>query len=107
MSERDVDTVSKQQNEEKFGAIGEEQVKLRVLGSSAETLQHANGPQNAPKMARKSQKLCLLRKLVVYYVNTVYYVNSTLYLDLPSPKRTPQGDEDRPAPERCRLSSSR
>ena len=88
------------QNDEKFDEIGEEQVKPRAPGSTAEILQHANGPQNAPETARKSQKLCLLRK-------PVYYVNIAQYLDLPSPKRTPQDDEDRPAPGRCRLSSSR
>ena len=51
--ERDVDIVSKQQNEEKFGEIGEEQVKPRAPGGSAETLQHMNGPQNAPETTWK------------------------------------------------------
>ena len=57
-----VDTVSMKQNDEKFDEIGEEQVKPRAPGSTAEILQHANGPQNAPETARKSQKVCLLRK---------------------------------------------
>ena len=35
------------QNDEKFDEIGEEQVKPRAPGSTAEILQHANGPQNA------------------------------------------------------------
>ena len=60
VTERDVDTVSKQKNEEKFGEICEEQMKLRAPGSSAETLQHTNGPQNAPKITQKLQKFCLL-----------------------------------------------
>ena len=51
--ESDVDTVSMQQNEEKFGEIGDEQVKSRALRGSAETLQHANSPQNAPETTRK------------------------------------------------------
>ena len=57
-----VDTVSMKQNDEKFDEIGEERVKPRASGSSAETLQHANGPQNVPETAQKSQKFCLLRK---------------------------------------------
>ena len=92
VTERDVNTVSKQQNEEKFGEIGEEQVKPRAPGGSAATLQHTNGPQNTPETTRKLQKLCFI---------------CTQYLDLPSPKRTPQDDEDRPAAGWCRQPSLR
>ena len=87
--------MSMKQNDEKFDEIGEEQVKPRAPGSTTEILQHANGPQNAPETARKLQK------------KSVYYVNNAQYLDLPSPKRTPQDDEDRPAPGPCRQPSSR
>ena len=58
----DVDTMTMQQNDEKFVEIGEERVKPRAPRSSTETLQHANGPQNVPKTTKKAQKYYLLRK---------------------------------------------
>ena len=56
MTKRDVDTVSKQQNEEKFGEIGEEQVKPRALGGSVgDLVAHERPPkcaQNDPETAK-------------------------------------------------------
>ena len=88
VTESDVDTVSMQQNDKKFAEIGKEQVRPRASRSSAETLQHANAPQNAPETTQKHKN--------------VVYVKRMQYLDLSSPKRTPQDDEDRPTPGPCR-----
>ena len=93
--------MSMKQNDEKFDEIGEEQVKREHREAPQRPCSTQTAPKTHPKRPESRQNL-------VYYVNkAIYYVNSTLNLDLPSPKRTPQGDEDRPAPGWCRLSSLR
>ena len=67
-----------QENNEKFAKIDEEQVKLRALGSFAKTLQHANGPQNAPKMAQKVQKCCLPTMQTARYTQIYLHLRGIL-----------------------------